>query len=222
MNRFDTTDDPRRRLLIQALAAGVFSNLGLRGKALAATEKLIFRITGSVTVNDQPARPDTPIGPNAKLSTEKNGELIAILGKIAIILRADSELVLGNQVADLRLVKGNLLAAAAPGSYRIETHIAAILQHGRDDKMGVGFYVESYEKLTYFCTCYGVSEISLKNDLDAKLVIIPSQHHDRPVNIYGGPARKNRIQDATFKNHTDEELKLIGELIGHIPPFMTG
>ena len=220
MRRFDAAEDPRRRVLIQALAAGVFTAGWSPSNVLAAPAKSIFRVIGSVTVNDLPPATDTFIGPNTKVRTARNSELIAILDKIAILLRADSELVVGDKVSDLRLIKGNLLAAAAPGAYRIETSIATIMQRGRDDKVGVGFYVESHEKLTYFCTCYGVSEISVNDDPATKLAV-SAQHHDRPVNIYRDPTRKKRIEDARFKNHTDEELKLIGELIGHLPPFLS-
>ena len=219
MKPFSEPDDPRRRLVIQALAAGFFAAGLPRGSAHAAPAKSIFRVIGSITVNDLPPTTDTFIGPNTKVRTARNSELIAILDKIAILLRADSELVVGDKVSHLRLIKGSLLAVAAPGVYGIETSIATIVQRGRDDKVGVGFYVESYDKLTYFCTCYGVSEISVNDDPATKLAV-SAQHHDRPVNIYRDPTRKKRIEDARFKNHTDEELKLIGELIGHLPPFL--
>ena len=127
MRRFDAAEDPRRRLLIQALAAGLFAAGLPRGSAHAAPAKSIFRVIGSVTVNDLPPATDTFIGPNTKVRTAKNSELIAIVDKIAILLRADSELVVGDKISDLRLIKGSLLAAAAPGEYRIETSIATIL-----------------------------------------------------------------------------------------------
>ena len=221
MNRIDTTEDSRRRLLIQALAAGFFSAGWYRGQGFAATPKSIFRVIGTVIVNDRPAKADTLIGPNAKLRTEKNSELIAVLGELAIIVRAGSEIVVGDKVSDLRVIRGNLLAAAAPGEYRIQTSIATIVERSKNTQDGVGFYVEAKEHLTYFCTCYGVSEISV-NDDDAIKDTVVADHHDRPVNIYRETTRKKRIENATFKNHTDEELKLIGELIGHVAPFMGG
>jgi hypothetical protein len=222
MARSDATDDARRRLLIKALAAGLFSAGWPRGQGFAATSpKSVFRVTGTVTVNDQAATADTSIGPNAKLRIAKNSELIAILGELAIIVRSESEVVVGDKVSDLRVIKGNLLAAAAPGEYRIATNIATIVQRGKDEKAGVGFYVEAKEELTYFCTCYGVSEISVNDDATIKSAV-SAQHHDRPVNIFGDKNRRERIVTAKFKNHTDEELKLIGELIKHIPPFMEG
>jgi hypothetical protein len=91
MNRFDTKEDPRRRLLIQALAAGLLAGGWPRGQGFAATPKSVFRVTGTVTVNDQAATADTSIGPNTKLRIAKNSELIAILGELAIIVRSESE-----------------------------------------------------------------------------------------------------------------------------------
>lgn len=209
--------DPRRRLLVQALAAGLFSGGWRRG--YAATSKSIFRVTGPVTVDGAPAIADTAIGTNSKVLVPKDSELIAILGELAFIARAESEIVIGDKVSDLRVIKGNLLAVAAPGEYRVATNIATIVERNKNPKDGIGFYLEAKEKLTYFCTCYGVSEIFV-NDDDTVKDAVSADHHDRPVNIFRDKTRKKRIETAPFKNHTDDELKLIGELIDHIPPFL--
>jgi hypothetical protein len=79
MRRVDEADDPRRRLLIRALAAGFFSG-SLAGRealaqALGTTPaalppgRSIYRIDGQVVVDGQPATLDTRIGGNSTVET---------------------------------------------------------------------------------------------------------------------------------------------------------
>ena len=74
MSRFDTTDDPRRRILIQALSAGLFTTALTDANALSFSifgskpNKLpvgqsIYGLSGEVTVNDQVASLATQIKP---------------------------------------------------------------------------------------------------------------------------------------------------------------
>lgn len=160
-----------------------------------------------------------PIEHRTTLRTSKDSELIAIFGPLAFILRANGEIVVGDQVTDLRLDQGKVLVVAAPGSYTVETAIASIVLRSQNEHKGVGFYLEAQEWLTYFCADYGIAEISVKDDPLINTVTSAS-HHDRPVYFYRDEIRKKRIKNAPFKNHTDGELKLLGELIGHVPPFM--
>ncbi len=84
-------DDPRRRLLIKALAAGLFSSavrsreasaqvLGARPAPLPPG-KSIYRIEGEVLVNGKPATLDTQIASNATIETRKNSELVYVDGR---------------------------------------------------------------------------------------------------------------------------------------------
>ncbi|MEO9161678.1 MAG: hypothetical protein ABI349_04655, partial [Casimicrobiaceae bacterium] len=79
-------EDPRRRLLVKALAAGFFSSavfsressaqaLGGRPAPLPAG-KSIYRIEGQVLVNGQPATLDTQIVASSTVQTGKNSEVV--------------------------------------------------------------------------------------------------------------------------------------------------
>lgn len=252
MKPHEEADDPRRRLLIQALAAGLFST-GLPGaNALAASifgnrpEKLpvgksIYRISGQATVNGKEATLQTRINPGDTVQTAKDSEIIFAVNSHAMILRSDSNLVIETEqkksepkqtekkkpveksieetsafsflITGLRLLTGKLLTVSRNSPMRVSTATATI------GIRGTGFYVESDPELTYFCTCYGTSDVTASADPESK-TSVTSQHHDRPLYILKSEGRGNNIRNAPFVNHTDQELTLIEALVGRTPPFV--
>ena len=84
---------------------------------------------------------------------------------------------------------------------------------------GTGFYVESDPALTYFCTCYGTTDVAANADPGSKTTV-ESKHHDRPLYIVNDAERGKNIRNAPFINHTDQELALIEALVGRTTPFV--
>jgi hypothetical protein len=230
MSRSGEADDPRRRLLVQALAAGFFGG-GLAGsEALAqilgrAPSKLppgrsIYRLSGSVMVDGKPATVDTRIGGRSTLETGKGAELVYAVGQSAFVMRGESRVILEAAQPDsvilsgLRLLTGRLLsvfAAKRPMQLKAATATIGI--------RGTGVYMEADPEQTYFCTCYGVADIASTTDPQSQETVA-AQHHDRPLYIVkDAPAGKN-IREAPFINHTDQELMLIEALVGRTPPFV--
>lgn len=232
MSRFNDADDPRRRLLVQALAAGAFG-AGWAADTLAdifgtPPSKLppgqsIYRLSGTVTVNDKPATMKTQIGPNDTIVTGKGSEIVFVSGVNSYIVRDSSRLQLqGRQEGDsviasaLRLLTGRLLAVMgkSPSGLRIESTTATI------GIRGTGVYLEADPAETYFCTCYGIADIASATDPSSKETVVAT-HHDKPLYILADPkATGKNIRLAPFKNHTDQELMLIETLVGRTPPFV--
>jgi len=232
MSRFNDADDPRRRLLIQALAAGAFGG-GWSAEALAdifgtPPSKLppgqsVYRLSGTVTVNEKPATLKTRIGPNDTIVTGKGSEIVFVSGVNSYIVRGNSRLQLqgreegGSVIASaLRLLTGRLLAVMgkAPNGLRIESTTATI------GIRGTGVYLEADPEETYFCTCYGTADITASKDPSSKDTVVAT-YHDKPLYILADPkAAGNNIRRAPFKNHTDQELMLIETLVGRSPPFV--
>jgi hypothetical protein len=230
--RPDEFEDPRRRLLIQALAAGLLS-AGPLGNLLAADifggrpRKLppgqsIYRLKGSATVNDKEATSETRIAPGDTVRTGKDSELVFVVGDEAMLMRDDSHLVLAaekasaspQQIAGLKLVKGRLLSVYAPGTKQLQTPAANIVIKG------TGAYLESFPDETYFCTCYGLSEVTASDDPESRTTVA-AKHHDRPLYILaGGESRGKSIRPAPFKNHSDQELEILETLVGRTPPWI--
>ena len=236
MKRFDDTEDPRRRIVVQALT-GWIAALGIPGgPALAAgvlgsapsilsPNKSMYRLNGSVTVNGIPATMDTRIQPGDTVQTGKDSEIVFTVGGTALILRADSNVVLdpapkdapsalASLISGLRLVTGKLLSVHGKGRpVRMSTTVATI------GIRGTGVYMESDPEQSYICTCYGVTDISAINDSESKETV-SATHHDRPLYILAKAQPGSSIRRAPFINHTDQELMLIETLVGRTPPFV--
>ena len=84
---------------------------------------------------------------------------------------------------------------------------------------GTGVELEADPEQTYFCTCYGVADVTANDDPESKDTVV-AQHHDRPLYILSGQSKGRNIRKAGFVNHTDQELMLIETLVGRKPPFV--
>lgn len=233
MSRFDDIDDPRRRLLIQALAAGAFTTLlpaqdvfsaSIFGKSPGKLPpgQSIFRLDGTVTVNNEPANLKTQIGPSDTIKTGDNSEAVFVVGGNSMLLRANSELTLTPKkkeeatetslIAGLRLLFGKFLSVSRSDGMIVHTPTATL------GIRGTGIYLESDPEQTYFCTCYGKADVSANNDKESTDSVI-SLHHDKPLYILANEQPGKNIRRAGFKNHTDQELMLIETLVGRTTPF---
>ncbi len=231
MSRLDEADDPRRRLLIKALTAGVISAALLNKAALAESifgstprklppERSIYRLRGTATVNGKEANLATFIKPNDTIQTLAKSELVFVVGGHAMILRENSHLRLEGKaenalflIQGLRMVAGKLLAVSRSQGTQIRTATATI------GIRGTGYYIESEPDKTYFCTCYGLSDVESTDDPSSKDTVA-SKHHDKPLYILSGEPEGKNIRPAPFINHTDQELMLIETLVGRTPPFV--
>jgi hypothetical protein len=227
MPRTRELDDPRRRILVQALSLGLISALPAslaRAQTFGAPAKLppgqsVYRIVGTVTVNDKPADLKTVVNPGDTLKTGKGGEIVVVMGSQCMLVRGASEVIIERPpdpsilTRGLRVLRGALLSVSRNTPMQLRTNTGTI------GIRGTGFYVESQEDQTYFCTCYGASEIASVTE-PARKETITATHHDRPVYILAGDPSGRNIRNAPFINHTDQELALIETLVGREPPFV--
>ena len=226
MRPFGGLDDPRRRVLIQALAAGFFSSsaggaaaqIFGRSPGPLPTGQSIYRVSGGVTVNSSPATLQTRIVPGDTVETAPNGEVVFAVAEEAFLLRGGSRMVIekppSGLTTALRLVTGKVLSVFGKGRpTRIVTATSTI------GIRGTGVYTESDPEQTYFCTCYGVADIAANNDPASKETVVAT-HHDKPLYILAKGKEGASIRRAPFVNHTDQELMLIESLVGRVPPFV--
>ena len=232
MNRVDKADDPRRRLLMEALSAGLIAAGLPGGNALAQgvfgnrpaklpPAQSIYRIAGTTSVNGTAATLQTPVRPGDTVETGKDSEMVFVVGGHSMILRSETRLVIEKDrnegasllIAGLRLLTGKLLSVSRNSRTQVTTATATI------GIRGTGWYAESDPEQTYFCTCYGTADIAASNDPESKETVV-SRHHDRPLYILGKSAAAKAVRSAPFINHTDQELMLIETLVGRTPPFV--
>ena len=231
MNRFDDLDDPRRRWLIQALGAGFFAGgmaqaqaqgfsiFGSRPAKLPPTQS-VYGLSGDVTVNSEKASLATRIKPGDTVETGKNSEIIFVVNTHSMILRGDSKLQIEGEsssvstiIAGLRMLSGKLLSVSRNSPMKLTTNTATV------GIRGTGFYIEADPDLTYFCTCYGSTEVQSTTDAESKESIMAARH-DRPIYIAADGAAGKKIRNAPFLNHTDQELSLIETLVGRKVPYV--
>jgi FecR protein len=236
MNSHDEAEDPRRRILIQALSMGLFSTGVVGSDALAQSlfgsrpAKLpqgqsIYRVQGSATVNDKPATLETQVKPGDTIKTAKDSEMVFVVNSSAMIVRSNTTLIIESEkpaasatsliISGLRMLTGALLSVSRSTPMRVTTRTATI------GIRGTGFYLEADPEQSYFCTCYGLTDaasMAAPNDIET----IAAKQHDRPVYILNNASGGKNIRNAPFINHTDAELTLIETLVGRVPPFLYG
>jgi hypothetical protein len=174
---------------------------------------------GEVSVNGKPADLKTVIKPGDTVKTGKGAEVVFVVGTQAMILRGNTELAIeASRDASLferglRMLSGALLSVSRGDRMQLRTTTGTV------GIRGTGFYVEAEPDQTYFCTCYGVTQVASVKEPE-KVEEIITQRHDRPVYILAGGTSGGLIRNAPFINHTDQELALIEALVGREPPFV--
>ena len=234
MSQFNDSEDPRRRLLLRALATGLLAGaaagpqtagaglFGDRPKQLPPGRS-IYRLEGRVLVNGVQATLETRINATDVVETGSDGSIVFVVGQDAMLMRNNSKLVLtpemGKQtlvqsaVANMRLLAGGLLSVFAKRRHTIETPSVVI------GVRGTGVYIETNPAETYLCTCYGIVDLTAVADKTSRETIAAT-HHDKPRYISASGSAGKHIRHAPFINHTDQELMLIEEIVGRTPPFV--
>jgi hypothetical protein len=220
----DAAFESTRRKLVQALAGGAF--MGATGAATAQAlgrvprpleaGKSFYEIKGEVQVNGQPATLATVVNASDTITTGAGSHAIFVVGKDAFHLRNNSRLALSGGdllVGGLRLLTGALVSVFGRSGHTLSTPTATI------GIRGTGVYTVVDEEKSYFCTCYGVTELNAANSPAnaTQSEVITSRHHDAPRYILREGSKL--IVPAPFVNHTDEELMLIEALVGRKTPF---
>lgn len=209
-------------LLITSGAAGLLPGL-VHGLGKIPEElipgKSIYDMRGQVLVDGQRANEDTYISPNSLVQTGSSSYVVFVIGFDAHILRENSRVQFRgeNDIEEsLKLATGKLLsvfgARTGGRTHTVETSTATI------GIRGTGLYIESEDDVSYACTCYGRVDIASNSDPSSQETVV-SVHHDSPRYIARDGNAGTLISAAPMKNHTDEELLLIEQLVGRKPPF---
>ena len=140
-----------------------------------------------------------------RISTGGNGQLTIIIGRDAMLVRRNSTLnVLAN---GFRLVTGAVLTVFSPGrSRQIVTPTATI------GIRGTAVYLQAEPGRTYVCTCYGEAELRSAFDPGAREVV-RTKRHEQPRYVMA-KSSPQMLTQAPVVNHTDEELRILGGLLG--------
>lgn len=210
----------RRQWIAMSLGAALALRLGALREALAAgkLEKGVYRVRGDARINDAPAREGMDVKAGDVITTGRDGELLFVIGKDAMLVRANARVEVsgraGALLADgLRIVTGAVLSVFSPGARRtIRVRTATI------GVRGTAVYAEDMPDRAYVCTCYGEADIAAQDDATVRETVT-TEYHDQPRYVYPAGAAQ-RIVRAPVINHSDAELILLESLVGREPPFL--
>lgn len=198
----------RRKFLATSLAAA--GALMIPALARAAN---IREISGAVYVNKQLATAATIIHAGDLVSTSHNGRISFTLGEDAYMLKEQSSMRVEGDAQGfinlLRLFTGKFLGVFAKAERRnIVTSTATIGIRGTACFLDVG------TKETYFCTCYGETELGTDHGRET----ITATHHNAHILQFDGMHMMS-MQATSVIGHSDEELRQLEAYVGRVPPF---
>ncbi|MCG6894205.1 MAG: hypothetical protein LJE65_11400 [Desulfobacteraceae bacterium] len=229
-NRTSFSDRTRRQFLKTALFAGSSGMLGVATAMVRRLEAMgafqyptgIQKLSGDVRVNGTAAREGDPVQWGDRVVTGADGTVIFVLEKSVYLVHENTDLTLQTETAEkhaasmekiLRIFKGRaLMVFNRHENHRVFTPTAVV------GIRGSGAYVEVETDKTYFCLCYGVSEIAVRGASEIRETV-ETTHHESPRFIYG-PEANARIEPAPVFNHTDEELIRLERMVFRQPPFV--
>ena len=209
--------DRRRRTVLSGLGGAALyfaiQDLFAQGKA----PRGVARVRGDASVNGVPAKRGMTVRPGDTVITGGNGEIVFVIGKDAMLVRADSQIETQSAAGALaasgfRVVTGAILSVFARGQPR--TLVTATATIGI---RGTGVYIEAAPDRTYVCTCYGEAELASRGD-PAVREVVKTRHHEQPRYIMATGAPQ-MLMSAPVINHTDAELALLEGLHGRKTPF---
>lgn len=180
----------------------------------------VHDLRGTVRVNGELVTRKTRFKPGDHIVTGNDGYLVFTHGEDAFMLRSRSELVVGPRDDDpqrmglFNLVTGALGAVfkRKSGFRRVKTSLATI------GIRGTGVYVETRGDGTYFCTCWGTTDIQA-NDNPRDREQIESRNHT-PRLISAQAVDGTRFQPATFETHTDQEMDILEKCVNRRSPIL--
>lgn len=182
----------------------------------AGSRASIQNLTGRVYINNRPAGSESVIAAGDSIVVSQDGNLTFSLGADAYRLRGGTALQLpdsdGFLTQGLRLLTGGLLAVFGRGEpRRLVTNTATI------GIRGTGVYLDVSPLQSYFCTCYGETELAAGGHSE----IIRATHHNAHIIDFDMSGAMS-MAATEVRDHSDEELRELEALVGRVPDFDRG
>jgi len=196
----------------QVLQAGICAGCGLllSESARAAT---IHELSGSVHINKRRAGAADEIEPGDIVSTASDGRIAFSVGGDAFLVSGYTSIQVGDSGSSLlnvlQLFAGRLLSVFEPGRRRsIVTGTATM------GIRGTACYLDVRPASTYFCTCYGKTEVITRGKVSG---FEGTHHNPWQFDFTGG--RMSSMQATGMRDHDDEQLRLLEGYVGRVPLF---
>ncbi|OQW91647.1 MAG: hypothetical protein BWK79_16390 [Beggiatoa sp. IS2] len=184
---------------------------------------VIRKMQGGVRVNDTPATFDTRIHSGDTITTETNSSVVCVIGDNAYQLGENSQMQIhwrslddswgqlirpsyaedGTFVNTLRMISGTLTSVF--GSSEKQIHIPSATIGIR----GTGVFIKINSDSTYFCTCYGQTQVTTKQSSQQ---IVSATHHK--AFLLSHDTNNPTIISQDLKFHQDSDLYPLVALVG--------
>ena len=170
----------------------------------------IVKSSGDVLVNGNKLKKNQKIKFGDFIQTKAKSKVVFNIGKSAFLANSNSKFSIKKEGSKQIL---NVIAGGA----------LAVFQHGEGKHVvktpnmtagirGTGVYAEVKDGKSYFCTCYGETELVNNHNHYAKK--LKATHHNMVW------VTKSKIKPShDLLNHNDEELRELESLVGRIPDF---
>ena len=188
-NPFATDVAARRARLKQLAALGLLGPAGITGliqevlaKGDVPVVKGVNSLSGSATVNGNPAKAGTPVKPGDKISTSNGSTAVLVIGKDGFLLRDSTTVTFQESKTKPGLVEGVLVTTGkvlAVFATRVDGELIIKVPHATVGVRGTGCYLEVHEGRSYFCLCYGEAAVTGVGMPQPR--ILKTTHHESPV-----------------------------------------
>jgi len=170
----------------------------------------IIKNSGNVLVNGKKMVKNQKIKFGDFIQTKGKSKVSFNIGKSAFLANANSKFSVKKEGSSkvLNVISGGVLAVFkhGDGDHVVKTpNLTAGIR-------GTGVYTEVKDGKTYFCTCYGETELENTHNHYAKK--LKATHHNMVW------VTNDNIKKASeLMGHTDDELRELEALVGRIPDF---
>ncbi|ADG94681.1 conserved hypothetical protein [Arcobacter nitrofigilis DSM 7299] len=165
--------------------------------------------SGDVYINGKKVTKNSVVKLGDFIKTGKNSKVKFNIGKDAFLANADTKFSIEEKggLKTLNVVTGGVLAVFGKGGEKHEVKTENMTAGIR----GTGVYVEHIDGKSYFCTCYGETE--LKTAKAHKFY--KASHHKMEWVLADGSIKHAK----KLRGHDDDELRELEAMVGRIPPF---
>lgn len=166
--------------------------------------------TGEVLINDKPFKQGQKIKLGDFIQTKSKSKVVFNIGKSAFLANENSRFQIKDNgtTKTLNVISGGVLAVFKHGDGKHEVKTPNMTAGIR----GTAVFAHVEDNKSYFCTCYGKTELVNEHNRHAKKLI--ASHH----NMVWVTKTKIKPVKEMFR-HTDDELRELEAMVGRIPEF---
>jgi len=196
----------------QLLKAGICAGCGLLLPATASAAT-IHELSGAVHINKHRASTTDEIEPGDIVSTARDGSIAFSVGGDAFLVGGYTSIRVGDSGSSLlnvlQLFAGKLLSVFEPGRRRSIVTATATM-----GIRGTACYLDVRPATTYFCTCYGATEVFSGGEISG----FEATHHN-PRQFDFADGKLVAMKAMGMQGHDDEQLRMLEGYVGRVPLF---